>query len=530
MPLNEKHPTQQPSIDIAGLHAPQPLGRTDVLLLLLSFVLLMLMSYIRSRGRIFWGDEIMGWEVTRQPTFHRLWEVWSAGNDSSGIWFYVFARPWMTLFGASELTMRMFSAFGMSVSFILTWLCARRYFRWQVVAAVLPLVYLVNRMVVWQYGNGRTYGVLLTAAALCSYALLRTDPKEPDAERAGPLLLTLGGMLLITGSHILGPLYWGVFFAGFLARDIYFRVFRPKIYLAALLGLSVFPVGWRNLRSTMALGKPTYWTEKPHFVDIFSGLDLYVRLTGVVMLVSLLLMLLVWWRTRSSPRPEPLLAPSRASFYFVLGVPLFLILLMFVLSRVSTSIFVDRYLMPVLLFDCLFLCEAISRVWDAAPLVRPVRLAVGGLAVLAVASVYGYDLRHEMALPTRDYTASFLQAIPSGEPIIITDVSHFMDLVFYRSHERQLIIPVDWSVQLDPAFGDGGASPEHELDNWRNAGIHAENIQTTQQALAGKQHFTVVTDEQHTLWVRRYVLNNPAYVARELPSWKGMRIWQVDAR
>ena len=515
----------------AERHTDVSLGLGDAVVLTLMVGLYLFASWFRSKGNIFWSDEIMGWLVLRQDTWSNLIHTWWAGIDSSGIFFYLFGRPWLALFGASELSIRLFSGFGMAIAFVLTWLTARRYIRVEIVAAVLPIVFFLNRTALWQLANGRTYGVMMTAIALNSYAMIRTSPEDPASGGGWTLALTSLASVLLVGSHILGILYWGVFLAGFLVRDLWFRVFRPRLYLTQLSGLAILLLSWRNIASTAALGKPTFWTPRPTIRDLQLAVGDYSLKTLDLLLVALLAfavtILVVRWRGRR----ESVLLRSRASFYCLLGVFPALILVMFVVSRVTTSIFFDRYLLPILIGDALLICEFASRVAIMARLRRPAVVALACLAGLAFVGIYRDDLRFAAHYPQTDYTPSLLAKLPPGEPIVLTDDGAFVEMVFYHNKDRQFLNPIDWAIQLDPDFGPGGASGLHEMENWKATGLYADHIQPTQQILQGNRRFLVVSDPDHTLWFRRYIAMNAKYREVELPpSPGGLRIWQVEVR
>lgn len=507
----------------------------DALLLVAAVACVLFMSWFRSRNRIFWSDEIMGWLVLRQDTWAHLLRVWWGGIDSSGIFFYLLGRPWLSIFGATEVSLRMFSAFGIAISLVLTWIAARRYFSWRTVAVCVPFIFLVNRPLLWQLANGRTYGVLMTGIALLAYAFLRTDPGEPDSDGVWPTLLVFLGFMLVMGGHILGVIYCTAFFAGFAARDYFFRVFRPRIYLAGLLAGAILFLSWRNLLATAALGKPSFWTVVPSPVNLYYSLfacsfpgEKALLVVGGAFLASL------YSRTKQQGRP-PLFLRSRASLYFLLSTFLLLTLIMFAVSRVTTSIFVDRYLLPMVVGDAFLLCELASRLWQSLHLPRLFRIAVIGCAFLILPALYRRDLRAHDPFPMRDYTAALLKEIPGTDPVVITDPGVFAETVHYRNKERKMLTPIDGSIVLDPEFGPGGASGLHEMENWKTYGFYSNQILPTDQILATHRSFVVVSDPGHTLWMRRYILSNPKYSITAIPSFRlfsdmDLQIWQVEER
>jgi hypothetical protein len=490
--------------------------------------MLFFITWYRRHG-IFWSDEIMGWTTLVQPTWRQLIRVWWSGVDSSGLLFYVFARPWLKTFGWTEFSLHLWSTFFVSLSMLVTWICARRTSPLGVVALVIPFVYMFNRIMIIQLSNGRAYGILLLAVALASYAMLRTDPMEQDFRGPRPVLISFAAFLMLVGSHTLGMLFWGVFLAGFVFRDLLFRVFQWKVYVAAVVAfLLIVPISLRNIQATIAMGKPTFWTAIPTTRDFFLGFgDFSIHITLLLGLTLLAFFVLFYSQPKTTR--GPLIPRSRVSFYCLLAVFPTLQIIMFVLSLLGKSIFINRYLIPISIGDILLLCELFTRILQIRPVTRVVSVSIacgGGLLLIAL---FLFNLRRE-GPPAKDYTSALLRCVPAGKPIIITDVSVFIETIHYRNNERELLSPLDWSVQLDPNFGVGGASFLHELEDWKSVGIYADHILPTQRLLATYPSFVLVSDEEHTLWFRRYIESNPAYRVVELPRCQGDRTWDVVAR
>lgn len=501
------------------------LSANDWILLFLVILAFFSLTWFRRHHAMLWNDEIMGWTTLDQPTWTRVLQVWWSGVDSSGLFFYLFARPWLQVFGWTELSLHLWTATFVSLSLVVAWITARRFASLPVVAFALPFVYLTNRTMVQQLNNGRTYGVLLLGVALISYALLDTDPL--DGPR--PVWLTFVSFVLLCGSHTLGVLFVCVFAGGFLLRDLITRVFQWKIYLAALVALLlILPVSWKNIQADIDMGKPTFWTPKPTLAGLFLGFGDLSLQVFLVLIAALLIFLGLYF---SQPREQrgPLVPRSRLSIYCLLAVFPALELTMFGLSLLGKSIFLDRYMLPIALGDAFLLCELITRIAALRPMARPVRQCILAVGVLTVVALFLFDL-HRPGPPTHNYTEEFLAAVPAGKPIVITDTGRFIEVMHYHSKDREMISPVDWKIQVDPEFGPGGASFLHEMEDWKKMGIYAENIQPTAQILGTHRSFVMVADKPHTLWFKRYIENNPAYRVTELPGYERDRIWDVEVQ
>ena len=117
--------------------ASEPMSRYDWLLLALFVAMFFFITWFRRHG-IFWNDEIMGWTTLDQPTWRDVIRVWLACVDSSGFFFYVFARPWLQLFGWTELSLHLWTTTFTSAAFILVWIVTRRFASLSIVAIAAP--------------------------------------------------------------------------------------------------------------------------------------------------------------------------------------------------------------------------------------------------------------------------------------------------------------------------------------------------------------------------------------------------------
>ena len=523
--------------DIASRDRPGSLTPLDGIGIAIAATLFLLMSFVRSSNTIFWSDEIMGWLVLRERSFPALLHSWWAGADSSGIFFYVFGRPWLALFGASERSLRLFTSAGVATACGLLWACARRFYSLGVVAALLPLTLFFHRTLLWQLSNGRTYGIFLAGIALVAYAFVATDPARP---LTGHLLaLTFAAHLLLVGSHILGPLYSGIFLAGLLLRDLLLHTVRPRLYLAAAAGWIALLLSIRNLVATAALGKPAFWTVRPHFHEFFLGFTAGNRRLRQAIAVLLLLAILTYLRDRFRPRvltasslqslSQPVTRLTLIASFFAC-VPV-----LFLLSRVTTSIFVDRYLLPVVLGDALLLCELVSRILNGWPIRLTVHRGLFAIMLLLLARTLKRDLPLQPGeYPQRDYTPGLLQLIPPGVPAVITNPGIFAEMVFYQNRNATFLTPVDWQVTLDPASNPGYVSGTHEMENWKKLGYFASQIQSTGTILADNPRFLVIAEDGQAVWFERRIASSAQFttqdLGRHLEAGNPLHLWMVKRR
>ncbi len=512
---------------------PGPLTRLDWVGIVLSAAMFLLLSLVRSAHTIFWSDEIMGWLVLRETSLATLLHSWWTGADSSGIFFYLLGRPWLAIFGATERSLRLFSAAGVATACGLLWACARRYYSIGVVAAIVPLTLAIHQTILWQLSNGRTYGLFLAAIALTAYVFALTDASRPLTTRL--LVLTFVAHLLLVGSHILGPFYSAIFFAGLLLRDALEHAFRPRLYLAAAAGWVAFLISYRNLIATAALGKPSFWTNKPHLRDLIVGFTAGDgRLRKAIFLLFVLALLAVLKnrfgaRTYSLASREPVTRLTLLVIFFVC-VPI-----LFLLSRVTTSVFVDRYLLPIVLGDALLLCELTTQVLDGWSVGVRVRQSAFALMLIALAVIVKRQLPLKSDLyPQRNYTPSLLRLIPPDVPAVITHPGVFAEMVFYQNTHATLLTPVDWPVTLDRSMSPGYVSGTHEMENWKKLGYFANQIESTNAILASNPRFVVIAEEGETVWFFRRVASADRYTIQDLGVHQEavnlLHLWMVTRR
>jgi hypothetical protein len=501
--------------------SPRGLTLADAFCICLLCTILLTLSYFQSRHRMFWGDEIMGLLTLRQPTFSALLHAWRAGLDSSGIWFYVFGRPWITIFGASEISLRFYSAIGMTAAAAVIWIAARRFYSTLAVASAISFVFAASLNMRWQLSNGRTYGIFMLACALVIYLMLRGESEE--GTRPGPLFLlaTFGAYTLLTGSHILGVLYAGSFLAIQVALDLNTRCFRPTLYGAAALSLLITLFSHANLQATAALGKPSFWTVRPSLHDLINSPGVLDAQLCIVIQALILLCLLIFQFRR-----------QRTPVYILLTGFLGLDLLFFVISRVSTSIYVDRYMLPFNLAAILLICELLTQVKEAKTPYPFLSLVVPILVLVLAARYFFLPHLQRTWLPYPDYTQNLITQLPPGLPVIDSDVDSFVELEFYHHNDigHDFAFPVDWESALDPS-NTGGVSGFHEMDNFKTLGIYSDDIRPSSDLLSRHGDFAVLTSPTPTAWLQRRILSDPRFSVHHYSTVAGgaypIDIWLV---
>ena len=498
-------------------------GRWDALGIALLAAALLLCSYLQSRQRMFWGDEMMGVYVLDAGSWAHFLERWRSGIDSSGFWFYVFAKPWEWIFGpATALRLRLFSAAGVATSAGLIWITARRFYSLPIVAVSVSLVFFDINVLRWQLSNGRCYGVFLAATALVLFLLFKGE--EEAYRRPSPWFLAGTALAydILAGAHILGMVYAGALLAIQIALDLRARRLRLSLYAAAIAGIVViFGFSLGNIRTTTALGKPAFWTTRPSMHDLLLSSDFS---SSAVRTVLLVLLALSFFSLRKRP--------ARVPVYIVLFGFVLLDVAFFAISALSTSIYVDRYLVPFA-FALILLCAELLTQLREADLLHP-RLRAAAPVLVALYGVHLFPPLHSYPFPYPDYTGSLLARLPPGLPVVDTDVASFVEVEFYHhGHIPQpFLFPIDPEVTLDP-HNLGGVSGFHEMDNFRRLGLDTPDLQPTSTILSGPTDLLVITGSSTRAWLQRRLLDTGRYDVRDLGPLPGafpLHLWQAHLR
>ncbi len=499
---------------------PARLGILDALGIALLVAVLLLLSFLQSRHRIFWSDEIMGDYVLHPGTWRGFLARWRGGLDSSGFWFYALAQPWEWIFGRSELSLRMFSAAGVSAAAALTWAAARRFYSLPIVAVSTALIFLETLSLRWQLSNGRSYGLMLAAVALVILLVVLGETRR----RPSPLFLvgTFAAYGLLVGSHILGILYAGSLLAMQLALDLRSRRLRPALYGSATLGIALMgALSLANIQSTLAVGKPSFWTPRPMLRDLLLRTDFTkgpVRTT----LVILSLLALLHLRYRSERRPA----------YFLMTGFLALDLFAFAISRVGTSIYIDRYLLPITLALVFLSAELLTQIRDAsAP--RPGLRAVLPLVAVIVFGFINRPRPKDFPLPGPDYTDALIAKLPPGLPVVFDDVATFVEMEYYH-HGQPYLYPLTASF-TDITSNPAAVSGFNEIRNFYRLGIDAPDLQPSDLILSRDPNMLIITEGGLNTWFTHNIIDSQRYEVLdrgEIPGAAGAphHLWEVHRK
>ncbi len=434
---------------------------------------------IISAKKYFSNDELLSFYLLSDKSFFHVLSAFHDRINAAPPLYFLLGWLWARVFGASELSLRLFSCLGMCTALWLLWVTLRRtYGFWPTSIAVLS-VFCTSGVVLWQNAEARMYGLFI---ALCALGLFLYDTVCRKAGFSRRLLIaTACTHAAIVNVHLFGLIYSGALLLSLILRDRCFKTFRVQLYLSVALGwLSLIPYIPSFLNQSDA-GSPRTWLPEPVLNDLVqfmtlsspslvsgNSLQTLVNLFAVVLLVLASGLQFILYRTEGDQadeggkeyhrRPDPevsLLIPA----YAFLAVPV----LIWIFSRSGKPIFCDRYMLPTALSWSILLAYVASRlVFQRVPTIKEgealshrLRTAARSfvplaliLLLLAQPIVWATGYRREFSPGLYDDKVGY-----NDLPIVVQHSHVFLRRLHYSPVRNRYFFILDWQAALNEASG-----------------------------------------------------------------------------
>ena len=291
------------------------------------------------------------------------------------------------------------------------------------------------------------------------------------------------------------------------------------------------------------MGKPHFWTTTPGIAELGDAYSCWSLAIGIALgtTVALFFGFLFFGVIQRGDIRKTLLAnrPILLLCAVLLSVPL----LIFLLSQRGQSVFVDRYLLPVVIGMCFLICQLLSwLVVDSSAGAEPISIRTkiqrflwfGSFTTTAVIALLLFPSYWQ--LPAPDKNAALLPLLPENVPIVVEAVDLFDQLLAYhRQPRRDFVYLLDWENVTSPSSPRGEVSGYHEMENWRKVGYFSGSIQYSEVFLSRARTFVVI-DDPGLFFFERRILHNPAFTVEPLGTFRGakdsgkLQIWLVCRR
>lgn len=477
--------TSQSGLDLR-VHGGQPAltrsdtwTKNDTVILAGSLLLFFAVPIYCGHGRIFWEDEMLGYMLLRDPSFSHMVSAWKQGADGGGFAFYLTARFWFKVFGASVFAFRLYSQVCFGIAFLLNWFTMRRFYSTGVVAFASLSVWLVSPALVQHMTEGRFYGLLMAAVAAAIWLAAAADRlKKIPAWFYFAVFLVHA---LVVTSHVLGVAYSFFVLCSMVALDRLRRRWRPLLYLCAALPWLLLIPSRPAIQASARVGKPYFWTQQPGLREFLTN---YTGFTVTLGAVIALLLLLVGIGLLSRRRLASTLRRAwnqRTPIYVSTALFFTIPVIFYAEGFFGPALCVSRYLQPVALATSFLVAELIYLGIGLLPnkvrSTRPVWVLCWALFLVALGA-YDFVYRPRHTTLQKDYTAILTSRLPRGVPIVCEDAFGFTELIG-RQHDSPVKYTylLDWSNSLAKDAPRLEVTQYHLMDNWRKVGYFSGSIQ-----------------------------------------------------
>jgi uncharacterized membrane protein len=394
------------------------------------------------KGQDIWFDENYSITLAQQPIGELLRLT---GVDAHPPLFYILLKGWGSLFGWTELSLRMMSALLAASTVGIVALIVRRLFTTRVALAVLPFLVLTPFWLRYGY-EVRMYALAGLIGALASLVLLKAVDSKGDRR-----WWALYGALVALGMYTLymTAVIW-------IAHFVWLMIYRHKHFwrqpwflsyiFAVVLFLPYISTAITQYTNSALPG--IGWTlNLTHINEVISMLLIYTpewsvvgwSALAVISIVALTIYLLDRVRHQMTPSSRRAL-----SFMIVLALvpPIFFVL---VSLPMSEPFFLPRYLAHTSLFIYALVGVAVALGWQYRYRKASVVLGVLSLSMLAwgvgqlsQAGNFNYERmqRPETTLVREQIDCSKSVIVADDQYTYINDVYYFQgcDLRFYSEH------------------------------------------------------------------------------------------------
>ena len=397
---------------------------------------------ILSGSKTFWNDELFSYYLVSDPSFRGMLAAFADKINNSPIVYFVTGWLWAQAFGASELSLRLFSSFGVSAAALLTWVMLRRqYGSWPASLATV-CVFGFSILILLQNVEARMYGLYLALAALAIIQFDRLQRDQTCSTAAAVAIACTHAALLHT--HLYGIFYSATIVAGGVLVDWCRGRWQPRVYFAV-------SAAWLSLLAYIPTflvqadaGRPRTWIPPPTIGDLAYFYTFELRYVSVVLVALASVYLWRRYRHRSAfARPHldratvrSLLVtrPTLALACLILLVPIGV----WLVSLTVKPIFYNRYMLPSLLGAAVVIAHLLAA-FDTAIRRRDAagtRQARGPLA--SVSRLYRMPV-------LRAATLAFLLAGPAAGPLLFPPSWGWSSISDYDQGHAELPIVVQFS-------------------------------------------------------------------------------------
>lgn len=489
-------PLPKPRIDPQRKDRP-PLSRRDAAWMGLGLLLTFVVSYMLGVHRVFWEDEMLGWMLLTDPSWHHMISAWKLGADGGGFAFYLSGRLWFWFFGPSEISFRFYSAACFGLAFCVLWIALRRFYERRTVAFALFNTWFFSPPIVTHMAEGRFYGLLMLGVALAAWLVLKADETSGTPAYVCVLMFLAHGLL--TTSHLLGVVYSATLLASLIFLDWMRGRFRLVLYLSAAVTWLLLLPERAAMRASAQVGNPHFWTTPPNLSRLIGAYSAFSSEVAAVLLGLGVALFLMLRRSPAGWKAEVRRAYTARRPAYVVASALLLVPVEIMLEGlVGPSLFINRYLMPVAIAQAYLTAEAVHllswpRLLGARRERKPWFLPSAVLGFSIILLLWDFEHLAGTVMPHKNLTDRLTARLPKGVPVLCEDAWIFTELIG-RQHASgvQYIYLLDWAQSTSAAAPRLEVTEYHLMENWKKVGYFAGSIQYRDEFLKQNSRFLLI--------------------------------------
>jgi hypothetical protein len=535
--------------EVSAEQKPSTFAKWEYVIPALAVVSFIVSCVIVSSKRYFWIDELFTYLLIGDRSFRHMLIAFGDKFTNVPPLYFVLGWVWARAFGVTELSLRLFSALGMSVACVVTWITLRRNYEfWPTVIGTLGAFCLTD-IVLAQNAEARMYGLFL---AVCSLGVLEFDVINRH-QYCSTVTLLVNALIhaAIVQTHLFGIIYSGAILCAFLIRDRVFNVFRPRVYLSVVLGwLSLIPYIPTFLNQADG-GNPRTWIPVPDLdklilVLVPSASTVLSLVIIVALLISTIRFVFKTITSRDERLPQKQTSSAtelslRILAFLFLAVPL----CVWIVSRTIKPLFVPKYMIPISLAWAILLAYLASKMIERGRslLTKPLgfkltSVALGALAIILLIHpiTYARSLLNESFPGINDSKFEYRHL-----PIVTTHSHDFVKRFHYSPERNRYFFALDWEAAVDVRSGLFGPQEYKTMDALKRdyPDIFGDHILQLSDFLVQHDRFLVLADMYYRprwsaqdfhrpRWLETRIENNPGFKTRTLGMVDGRRLLLVE--
>ncbi|HAX78643.1 MAG TPA: hypothetical protein DCY88_23125 [Cyanobacteria bacterium UBA11372] len=513
---------------------------------------LLISCILVSEKKFFWNDELYSYYLLADPSFtHMLGAFHDKINNTPPLYF-ILGWLWARAFGATELSLRLFSSLGMCIACVTVWVTlGRTYNFWSAAIGTLS-VFCTSELILGQNAEARMYGLFL---AVCSLALFQFDKNHTSSKDSWSICLTNYCIhTAIVHTHILGLFYSGAILISQIVTDKYFNSrFRPKLYLSIVFSWVSIILYIPSFLNQADAGNPRTWIPIPFLKDLIALLTFpptsflkLVVLPLLILFIALRLFINKTDKNASSLRQLQIQQNYYTEKYLLIFAYAFLAVpvLIWIISQTVKPIFVNRYMIPTAISWPILLTYLYSRIFYNSifddrriynnsikakflAAQRPIILLALTAILLVYPIIYANILPKEQLPGLNDNKYG-----DQNLPIVVQSSHAFLQRLQYSPERNRYFFILDWQAAVDNSSGLFTPQEYKHMEALkRNYPELFHNITKSETFIKKYNRFLVLDSvdykKQCTLeplweniscprWLEMRILNNPDYKVKDI--------------